>query len=286
MQKEFQGAALQSLADWVFLHSGDMDANNDDNADFSSDSAAEIDDVDSAMLDIHTSADSSSAFLEPTQEVELSEITIMSGDDFVHFFSRINTFQIQKSFARDDEATLRKNVPSGNSRDKPTSFLYYCKKDCGNGSWNRQDLNDHEVNCTGEPSTKAFKCPRPGCGKSYRNESTLRSHVADDHDYVATACPKCPDQPEVQYATKRALKQHQAEVHSGVIEEQFCPLKDACHSSVLYTSKKLLKQHLRRQHQVTNGEMSKYVPDGRKGHSNNKGKKRKPKGWLLGADNN
>jgi hypothetical protein len=30
--------------------------------------------------------------------------------------------------------------------------------------------------------------------------------------------------------------------------------------------------------------MKHYVPDGRKGHSNIKGKKRKPNGWLLGAD--
>lgn len=99
MQKELQEAALQSLADSVFLHSGEMDANNNDDADFHSDSAAEIDDVDSAMLDNHTSAESvavsSSAFLEPTQEVELSQITTMSGDDFVHFFSKINIFQIQ-----------------------------------------------------------------------------------------------------------------------------------------------------------------------------------------------
>jgi hypothetical protein len=47
-----------------------MDANNNNDADFHSDSAAEIDDVDSAMLDNHTSAEfvavSSAAFLEPT----------------------------------------------------------------------------------------------------------------------------------------------------------------------------------------------------------------------------
>jgi hypothetical protein len=89
-----------------------MDANNNNDADFHSDSAAEIGDVDSAMLDNHTSAEfvavSSAAFLEPTQEVELPQITTMSGDDFVHSFSKINIFQIQISFARDVEATFRK----------------------------------------------------------------------------------------------------------------------------------------------------------------------------------
>jgi len=290
MQKEIQKAALQSLADSVFIHAGEMDANNNDDADFHSDSAEEIDDVDSAMLDNHTSAESaavsSSAFLVPAQEVELSQITTMSGDDFVHFFCKVNIFQIQVPFDRNDEATLIQRVPSGNSRDKPTSFLYSCKKGCGFSLWSRQDLDDHEVNCTGEPpSTKGFKCQRPGCNKKYKNESTLKSHVADYHDFVATACTQCPGKPEVLYTTKLALKKHRDEVHSGVIEEQFCPLKDNCHSEIKYTAKKPLKQHLRRQHHVTTEEMKEYVPDGRKGHSNNKGKKRKPEGWHMGAGN-
>ena len=49
-----------------------------------------MDDVDSAMLDNHTSAESaaasSSAFSVRAQEIELSQITTMSGGDFVHFF--------------------------------------------------------------------------------------------------------------------------------------------------------------------------------------------------------
>jgi hypothetical protein len=89
-----------------------MDANNNNDADFHSDSAAEICDVDSAMLDNHTSVEfvavSSTAFLEPTQEVELPQITKISGDDLVHSFSKISIFQIQISFARDEEATFRK----------------------------------------------------------------------------------------------------------------------------------------------------------------------------------
>jgi hypothetical protein len=142
MQKEIQKAALQSLADSVFIHAGEMDANNKDDADFHSDSAVQMDDVDSAMLDNYTSAESaavsSSAFLVPAQEVELSQITTMSGDDFVHFFCKINIFQIQASFDRNDEATLIQRVPSGNSRGKPTSFLYSCKKGCGVSLWSRQ----------------------------------------------------------------------------------------------------------------------------------------------------
>jgi hypothetical protein len=113
-----------------------------------------------------------------------------------------------------------------------------------------------------------FKCTRSACDKGHKNEFTLGPRVADNHDYVATACAKCPDKSEVQYTTKTALNKHQVEVHSIVIEEQYCPLKDACHSNLLYTTKKLLKQHLRRKHQVIAEEMKNYIPDGRKGHSN------------------
>jgi hypothetical protein len=103
-----------------------MDANNNNDADFHSDSAAEIGDVDSAMLDNHASAEfvavSSAAFLESTQEVELPQITTMSGDDFVHSFSKINIFQIQISFARDVEATFRKTRTFW-ERSRPTNVV-------------------------------------------------------------------------------------------------------------------------------------------------------------------
>ena len=102
---------------------------------------------------------------------------------------------------------------------------------------------------------------------------------------MATACTQCPDKPDVLYTTKLTLKNYRDKVHSGVIKEQFCPLKDIRHSEIEYSEKKLLKQHLRRQHHATVEEMKEYVPDGRKGHSNNKCKKRKPEGWHMGAGN-
>jgi hypothetical protein len=247
-----------------------------------------MDDVDSAMVDNHTSAESAAVsswtYLVPAQEVQLSQITTMSCDDFVHFFSKINIFQIQASFDHNDEATLIQRVPSGNSRDKPTSLIYSCKKGRGLSLWSRQDLNDHAVNCTGElPSTKAFKCQRSGFNKKYKNESTLKSHVADYHDFVATACTQCSDKSEVLYTTKLALKNHRDKVHSGVIEEQFCPLKDICQSEIGYTEKKLLKQYLRRQHHVTTEEMKEYVPDGRKGHFQQQGQEEKARGLAHGG---
>ncbi|KFZ05831.1 hypothetical protein V501_07977, partial [Pseudogymnoascus sp. VKM F-4519 (FW-2642)] len=115
-----------------------------------------------------------------------------------------------------------------------------------------------------------------------KQNMSLRCHVSDVHDYKPVACDKCPDQPNVVYGSKKELKKHRDSVHC-VVEKQHCPLQDQCGFVNEYTQKRLLRQHLVRKHHLTNEQIKKYVPDGRKGHSNNKGKKRKPKGWHLAA---
>jgi hypothetical protein len=288
IQMELERAALESLTDSVFLHTVAEKGvtRNDDELYTCPAIPVEIDAVDSAMLDDHTSADSapaisaSSAFLVPAQGLALSNVVSLNGNDFVRFFSRINIFQKQVAFDRTNEAKVREFIPSGNSRDLPTSFLYHCKQGCGVSLWCRQDINDHEVNCTGQPSGKPFKCQRPGCDKSYKNEDTLKSHVSDHHDFTPVACAQCPDKPDVLYNTKNELNKHRNNVHGG-LEETFCPLQAHCRSQVKFTQKKLLKQHLRRQHHLTTEQIKEHVPDARKGRSV-KGKKTKPKGWHIG----
>jgi hypothetical protein len=119
------------------MHSGEKDANNDDEADFHSIPEAYVEDVDLAILEEHTSELSvvSSESLPPNQEVGFSQITTLSGDAFTCFFSEINIFQIQAQFDRKDEAIVAQRVPSGNSREKPSAFLYLCKKGCELRLW-------------------------------------------------------------------------------------------------------------------------------------------------------
>ncbi|KFY81162.1 hypothetical protein V498_08733 [Pseudogymnoascus sp. VKM F-4517 (FW-2822)] len=175
-----------------------------------------------------------------------------------------------------------KYVPCGNSRDPPTPFLYFCSKGCGHSKELRYKVVHHEINCDGQSTDRLFKCQRSGCQKSFKTDMSLRVHVGDVHDFKPIACDKCPDQSTTVYETKRELKKHQDAVHC-VVEKQHCPLQEHCGFSNEYTRKTLLRQHLRRKHHLTNEQIKEYVPDGRKGHSNIKGKKRKPKGWHLAA---
>ncbi|KAF4632684.1 hypothetical protein G7Y89_g5445 [Cudoniella acicularis] len=285
-ENDIELLGLDGLADIVFLNGGEEphEANSHTGGVLNS---QEIDPIDQAMIDDHMANHDVpvSTFSVLVQETQFSEVTTMSGDDFVRFFSTINIAQLQVTFDRSNSAEWAKRVPTGNSRDSPTTFLYFCKKGCGYNDPVRQTLQAHEVNCSGEARVKTFECPRERCTKSYKNESTLKSHIVDTHNFTLVPCAQCPDKQGVLYNSKNELKTHRNREHY-VVEEQQCPLKEKCHSSAEFTKKSLLKQHLRRQHDLTTAQVKEYTPDKRKGKpSNYKGKKARPKSaYKVGAD--
>ncbi|OBT74086.1 hypothetical protein VF21_07114 [Pseudogymnoascus sp. 05NY08] len=290
-------AELDALTDTVFAHEGDSSDNTlgldsvqttvGQIGAVESDSL-QIDAVDEAMIDEMVtgnpvSPDTLSTLSAPAQaQQQLLEAATMGGNDFVHFFSTFNMFQNQTRFDRNDMVEAAKYVPYGNSRDPPTPYSYVCSKGCGHSNELRYEIVNHEVNCKGQSREKLFKCQRSGCQRSFKTDMSLRCHVGDVHDYRPVACDKCPDQPNVVYGSKKELKKHRNAAHC-VVEKQACPLQDQCGFKNEYSQKTLLRQHLHRKHHLTNEQIKEYVPDGRKGHSNNKGKKRKPKGWHLAA---
>lgn len=287
-------AELDALANTVFAYEGDSADNTPSldsvqtttsQIDVADSDDLETDAVDEAMIDEMVTGSSVapatiSTLLAPVQAQQLLEAATSSGNDFVHFFSTFNMFQNQRRFDRNDMVEAAKYVPCGNSRDLPTSFVYSCSKGCGYTHELRYEVVTHEVNCKGQSREKLFKCQRSGCQRSFKTDMSLRCHVGDVHDYKPVACDRCPDQPNVVYASKKELKKHRDLVHC-VVEKQSCPLQEQCGFTTEYTTKTLLRQHLLRKHHLTNEQIKEYVPDGRKGHSNNKGKKRKPKGWYL-----
>jgi len=284
LEEELERAAMKSLTDSVFLE-GERMIDDHDAVAGQIDAA---DEVDSAMQDALLSGDAytspGSAFLAPTQGMQLSEITTWSGDEFVRFLSQINIFETSNaSFDRNNEEELRKNHPSGNSRDPPTPWLHYCKSGCGHSSFSHHYMKDHEITCNGQPREKPCKCPREGCGKSFKNDDTMKAHVAGVHDFKPVACDVCPDKPEVLYATMGELKHHQEHEHTDPIEETVCPLSADCKSDRKFNSKRALKKHLRVKHGLTVEQLKKYFVDGRKGRKKRVGTKRKPKGWHLNS---
>jgi hypothetical protein len=283
-------ATMSSLMDALILQGEASSSRGDDNVPDDSDAVRTdtADEVDLAMQDAvalenATAARPISAFLSPSQGVQLADVDILSGDDFVRFFSQINIYQSNNaSFDRNDPEEVKKHTHCGNSRDAPTPWLYYCKKGCGYSIYSEHFLHDHELNCNGEAREKPCPCPRRGCDKSFKNEATMKTHVANDHDFTPKACDQCPDQPEVLYTTKLQLNNHREKAHNDPIEETDCPLAANCKSALKFTSKKALKKHLKsKAHSLTTDQLKEYVRDARLDRKQKPGRKNKPKGWHL-----
>ncbi|KAL1868207.1 hypothetical protein Plec18167_008401 [Paecilomyces lecythidis] len=114
--------------------------------------------------------------------------TQMSGEEFIRFFSKINTVhspEVARRVARDPQA-IYNDVAIGNSRDPPTIYEFRCKTKFVNGSvcdytsTLRVKFDYHSSQCDPmKPPTvsppPAFVCP--DCGKAYANEKSLRTHV-------------------------------------------------------------------------------------------------------------
>jgi hypothetical protein len=283
-------STMSSLMDAILLQGEASGSKYDDNVPDDSDAVRTdtADDVDIAMQDAvalenATAAGPTSAILSPSQGVQLADVEILSGDDFVRFFSQINIYQSNNaSFDRNDLEEVKKHTPCGNSRDAPTPWLYYCEKGCGYSTFSEHYLQEHELNCNGQAREKPCPCPRRGCDKSFKNEATMKTHVANDHDFTPKACDQCPDQPNVLYTTKNQLHNHREKVHNDPIEETDCPLVAGCKSALKFTSKKALKKHLKsKAHGLTTDQLKEYVRDARLDHKQKPGRKNKPKGWHL-----
>ena len=291
-------ATMNSLMDAIMMqadHAGSSSKDDDNLPDDYLDAVridtAADDEVDLAMQDAVALENATAAgpltipapFLSPSQGVQLADVEGLSGDDFVRFFSQINIYQCNdSSFDRNNFEEVKKHMPCGNSRDAPTPWLHYCKKGCGHNNFSEHNLREHELNCNGQARQKPWPCPRRGCKKSYKNEETMKLHVANDHDFTPKACDQCPDQPEVLYTTIYQLRNHRNKVHNDPIEETPCPLAADCKSAVKFTSKSALKSHLEsKAHNLSRNQMKEYIRDARLDRKQKVGRKNKPKGWYL-----
>lgn len=283
-------ATMESLTDAIILQGEAGSSKDDDSVPGDADAVRTdtADEVDFAMqeavvLENATAASPVSAFLSPLQGVQLADVEILSGDGFVRFFSQINIYQSNNnSFDRDDLEQVKEHTHTGNSRDTPTPWLYYCKKGCGYSTHSEHYLQEHELNCNGQAREKPCPCPRRGCDKSFKNEASMKAHVANDHDFTPQACDQCPLQPEVLYTTRLQLHNHQEKAHNDPIEETDCPLVTDCKSARKFTSKKALKKHLKsKPHSLTTDQLKEYVRDSRLDRKQKPGRKNKAKGWHL-----
>ncbi|KAF2221497.1 hypothetical protein BDZ85DRAFT_320676 [Elsinoe ampelina] len=179
-----------------------------------------------------------------SKDVKPSEL---NGNDFVAVFAGINVYRLKRSFDSSNAAVVAQYIPTGNSRDAPTPYLYRCSKCEYTNRWHHV-VQTHEVACTKDKSTatkEKHACPYENCKKSYIKEETLKAHISTTHEYVPRPCPRCDDQPEVLFETYNLLQKHLREEHDDLPNPMKCPFSDICGNEKEFTTKKHFKAHLR-----------------------------------------
>jgi len=194
----------------------------------------------------------------PPAENPSSPMTL-DADAFVGWFAAINVIKTQTAKS---DAAFADLAASGNSRDPPSRFQFYCGiGQCQYSSWDHQKVDTHQVSCQGLASSeKYFQCSQ--CDKSFASEASLASHVGHAHDFQPRSCAKCPDKPDVIYYDQSSLSVHQDKVHRVFDQARLCPLRDdSCNlPDKLYTSARNLYAHLQNVHKQTAEQIRVHIP--------------------------
>jgi uncharacterized C2H2 Zn-finger protein len=188
----------------------------------------------------------------------------LEGDEFVTCFAAYNLFRLIKSFDHFSEEEVSRFIPTGNSPNKPEPILFHCAKECDYNSINPRVVAIYEVTCDGTPKNaeKPFKCPEEGCGKAFRMEGALTTHVTGTHRWLHRSCPLCPQTTDAHiFQNQYQLSEHYEHNHNDLPEPQQCPLAHDCLSTKSFTTFPSLSEHLRKVHLLTPDRVALYKPE-------------------------
>lgn len=214
------------------------------------------DTIDDALIELHLGGQRAAENLSPLE---------FKSDDFVDWFAAVNVFKLSTSFKQNDPDEAAKHVPTGNSRNPPTPFSYYCGiGECDHKTWNYKALGDHQTSCDGTSKLvkKDFFCNQHDPPLPFLTEDSLRSHVSVHHKFTPRPCARCPDAPDVLYDTINDWKRHQSKVHDAFEEPIRCPLRhEECNNAeTLYENLSAIRQHLTHVHKQTSEQLRVYFP--------------------------
>lgn len=144
-----------------------------------------------------------------------------SPEEFIDYFSRINTMRNQKA-GRLSEDKFQERVdkwaPRGNSRDTPTRFIYRCSNriwGCDYTNGEGKAVEEHYRKCKISQSNPVkpanIICRKPTCEKGFRTVATRKSYERA-HNFERRQCDDCDD--GKWYATPRQWNNHKSTYHS------------------------------------------------------------------------
>jgi hypothetical protein len=185
-------------------------------------------------------------------------------DEFVRFFSSINTFKYTGSTVHKVRAAAAHL--KGNSRDTPTLFEFYCGiKECSSHFPTAEKLHVHQVNCKGvdkEAVVKSFQCLT--CQQIFGTEESLATHQRQVHKFQPRPCYKleCRDKLVI-FQTTQELMNHQKSEHDILDPPLPYPLKEepSCtQKEGMFIKKNAIKQHLTKVHKQTSKQTAASMP--------------------------
>ena len=205
---------------------------------------------------------------EPSKATESNTSPLLSGPDaFVDWFAAANIFKLSTSFKQNDPEEAKKYVASGNSRNLPIPFLFYCGIElCMYSTWNISALDRHQIVCQGKSrAERQFSCNIDNCDGVFLNAQSLRSHEIKMHIWTARTCARCPSIIETLYSSFQDWRKHQDSAHNTFDESSkiHCSLRadSKCNNSEkLYDGYSALIQHLQSVHKISAKEARAMLP--------------------------
>jgi uncharacterized C2H2 Zn-finger protein len=188
------------------------------------------------------------------------------GFAWVEYFAAINEFVTAKRLENMSFEEASMYFPVGNSRNTPTRFRRYCRKDCGRYFWIMATLTIHEIHCDGpvpeSDVTEQFRCEEPECGKTFDKLKTLEAHQNRIHKWQPTKCQHGCDTEEADspiFTTWVQYSEHVLWVHGRLDEPRECPLIDDCRTEITFWHIKTLTRHLSRAHLLDADQIASYL---------------------------
>ena len=182
---------------------------------------------------------------------------------YIDLLAKINIFRNTAHFDHWNPEEVSKHVPTGNSREQPSPFLYYCSQGCAYASWRPELARSHAVNCKGPKQNEANEshdCSEDGCGATYTNRNSLAVHMWRKHNFKPRKCGKgCSEEESPIFITSNEYKNHVTALHDDLEEPTKCPLADDCRYDKVFTKRTSLRTHLHNIHEITIEDMPKYV---------------------------
>jgi hypothetical protein len=199
-----------------------------------------------------------------------------NADSFITFFSKINVVN-NKTLGAFSQVRFEKevtaSVPTGNSRDEPTRFVFFCPnqdKGCGYYSTSKELRNRLSRLCEPSPETSAptstaqFYCREvDGCDAGpFNSRSTRNSHELS-HRWVRKQCDLgCTD--GAWYESYQAFYRHSKRYHDNTWDKTTMCTFPGCPRKTPWAHLRDYETHLKHIHKVKKSDVDSYLPDSAK----------------------